>query len=188
MTSAPKELFSGSADWTAAVEGVVRTEFVRRRNWLRVYLALLLVLMVATMALLVMGVAEVTHMRRNVEPVVAATQRLDVTTSSLTQSQAAIDARLRRAEADLAALTAELRSEASASAPAPAPTPPVQRRARARPSALERKVAGLDRRLSEVEAAASAAEADRARIDGRLLRLDDAVIRLGGSIGPQSAP
>ncbi len=186
MTSAPKELFSGSADWTAAVEGVVRTEFVRRRNWLRVYLALLLVLMVATMALLVMGVAEVTHMRRNVEPVVAATQRLDVTTSSLTQSQAAIDARLRRAEADLAALTAELRSEASASAPAP--TPPVQRRARARPSALERKVAGLDRRLSEVEAAASAAEADRARIDGRLLRLDDAVIRLGGSIGPQSAP
>lgn len=192
MTSAPKEIFSSSPDWTAAVEGLVRTEFVRRRNWLRVYLALLLLLMAATLVLLVMGVAEVTDMRRSVEPVVATTQRLDVTTSTLTQQQAALDARLARAETELATLTASLRAQAdpagAASAPVAAPAPAPRRRSPTRPSAIERKVASLDQRLRQVEAAASASEAERARVDARLQRLDDAVIRLGGSIGPQSAP
>lgn len=185
--AAIREPFSSSADWTSTVEGAVRGELERRRRWLRAYMALLVALMVATLVLMVMGVTEVADLRRQVEPTVQATQRLDVSTAALSRGQATLDARLSQAEATLAELKAD-RSAAPKAAPAadavPA-APPARRRG---PSKLERAVAGLDQRLQRVEAAASAAELERSYLTGQMLRLDATVTRLGAALGPQSAP
>lgn len=192
--AAIREPFSSSADWTSTVEGAVRGELERRRRWLRAYMALLVALMAATLVLMVMGVTEVAELRRQVEPTVEATQRLDVSTAALSRGQTTLDARLSQAEATLAELKAD-RSAAPAPAAAPAapttaPTPAVQAAPPRRrgPSKLERAVAGLDQRLQRVEAAASAAEIERSYLTGQMLRLDATVTRLGAALGPQSAP
>lgn len=186
--AARHEGFNPSADWTAAVEGAVRSELIRRRSWQRLVLGLSLLLTVATLALLAVGVLDVTELRRSVQPTVAATQRLQASQAAMAQRQAAIDARLREAETALAVLTLELQSPQAGRAASAAAVEATAPRRRRGPTPLERAVAGIDERLQRVEAASSAAEVDRGRIDERLQRLDEAVGRLGASLGPQSAP
>ena len=93
--AAIRDSFAGSADWTSTVEGAVRGELERRRRWLRLYMALLVALMAATLALLVLGVTEVAGMQRAIAPTVAATQRLEASTAALGQGQAALEQRMK---------------------------------------------------------------------------------------------
>ena len=167
-----------ASDWTAAVEGAVQAEIERRRFWLRLYLAFLLLLTVLTLILMALGAREVFELRREVEPMASSTRRLEAVSANLGKDQSALDARLRQAEIQMTSLAADVRAALSVSRALSAAAA-VPRAVLDLPRQVERlstNVSALDRRVRHVERESSAA-ADRqtradARLDQRLSRVE----------------
>ena len=193
----------GQGDWTATVEQAVAVEIVRRRRWLRAYLALVLLITLATLALVwLQRETPDGEVERRLQPLAATTQRLSTQQVALARHQMDLAGRLTRLEAEAAALAAALQPVAAArQAPPAVPVPPpatTQALARLawRQDRLDGSVATLQHRLQRLEAPAAAAgrEAEGASsavgIDARLDRLDAALraLEAAASAAPAPAP
>jgi hypothetical protein len=190
---------AGGRDWTARVESAVSEEILRRGRWMRAYLALVLLLTISTLALVWFARRDDSdRIRRQVQPVAAATERLQGQQVDLARHQIDLAERLTRLETEVGDLAREIVGPSAAApvkAPAPAVPPAALARLTAQQTRLGHAVSDIDQRLRQVELATAPAAGSPpppagstvdATIDARLARMEAVLAALEKA--PAAAP